>query len=116
MFQLKMLGTAAGGGIPQWNCSCQFCDLARKNPPHVAPRLQLQAIVSSDGDKWFLLNASPDLRIQIESHPDLQPSPTHGRRNTRISGIVLTSADLGQLLALLLLTTFQPLTLYASSL
>src|SRR5260370_37490659 len=113
MFQLKMLGIAAGGGMPQWNCSCQFCGRARKNPPHVAPRLQLQAIVSSDGDKWFLLNASPDLRIQIESNPELQPSPTHGRRNTPISGIVLTSADLDQVLGLLLLREFQPLTLYA---
>jgi len=116
MFQFKLLGTAAEGGIPQWNCSCQFCDLARKDPPRVAPRLQLQATVSSDGDKWFLLNASPDLRFQIESNPELQPSPAHGRRGTPISGIVLTNADLDQVFGLLLLREFQPLTIYATSL
>jgi pyrroloquinoline quinone biosynthesis protein B len=116
MFRFKMLGTAAGGGTPQWNCSCQFCELARKNPQRAAPRLQLQAAVSRDEDKWFLLNASPDLRFQIEANPELQPSPVHGRRNTPISGIVLTSADLDQVLGLLLLREFQPLTVYATSL
>jgi pyrroloquinoline quinone biosynthesis protein B len=73
-------------------------------------------MVSGDGDKWFLLNASPDLRFQIESNSELQPNPQHGRRNTPIQGIVLTSADLDQVLGLLLLREFQPLTIYATSL
>ena len=116
MLQFKLLGTAAGGGIPQWNCSCSLCDLCRSHPEIVPPRLQLQAVVSGDEEKWFLLNASPDLRFQIESNPELQPSPQHGRRNTPIAGIVLTSADLDQVLGLLLLREFQPLTVYATSL
>jgi len=111
-----MLGTAAGGGVPQWNCSCRLCDLCRKGTGAVTPRLQLQAIVSGDGERWFLLNASPDLRFQIEANPELQPSPQHGRRNTPIEGIVLTSADLDQVLGVLLLREFQPLTLYATRL
>ena len=111
-----MLGTAAGGGVPQWNCACKLCLLSRIDPPCVPPRLQLQATVSADGARWFLLNASPDLRFQIEANPELQPSPAEGRRNTPICGIVLTSADLDQVLGLLLLREFQPLTLYATSL
>src|SRR4051812_15415960 len=98
MFLFKMLGTAAGGGVPQWNCSCQLCELSRTVPESVAPRLQLQAIVSGNGQEWFLLNASPDLRFQIETNPELQPSSQFGRRNTPIKGIVLTSADLDQVL------------------
>lgn len=116
MFFFKMLGTAAGGGVPQWNCSCRLCDLCRRAAGAVTPRLQLQAIVSGDGQKWFLLNASPDLRFQIETNPELQPSPQYGRRNTPIGGIVLTSADLDQVLGILLLREFQPLTVYATAL
>lgn len=111
-----MLGTAAGGGVPQWNCSCQFCELCRTDSRRVVPRLQLQAIVSGDGQQWFLLNASPDLRLQIEANPELQPSSKFGRRNTPIHGIVLTSADLDQVLGVLLLREFQPLTIYATAL
>ncbi|WP_263357904.1 pyrroloquinoline quinone biosynthesis protein PqqB [Acidicapsa ligni] len=112
----KLLGTAAGGGFPQWNCACNLCDLCRKSPEIVRPRLQLQAAFSSDGEKWFLINASPDLRFQIETHPELQPSALHGKRNTPIQGIILTSADLDQVLGLLLLREFQPLTVYATRL
>lgn len=111
-----MLGTAAGGGVPQWNCSCRLCDLCRTDPHRVVPRLQLQAIVSGDGQQWFLLNASPDLRFQIEANPELQPSSKFGRRNTPIRGIVLTTADLDQVLGVLLLREFQPLTIYATAL
>lgn len=111
-----MLGTAAGGGVPQWNCACRLCDVCRRTPEEVKPRLQLQGIVSGDGQKWFLLNASPDLRLQIESNPELQPSTDKGRRNTPIEGIVLTGADLDQVLGVLLLREFQPLTIYATAL
>jgi len=116
MFLFKMLGTAAGGGVPQWNCSCRLCELCRTDSHRVRPRLQLQAIVSGDGLEWFLLNASPDLRFQIEANPELQPSSKFGRRNTPIRGIVLTSADLDQVLGVLLLREFQPLTIYATAL
>ena len=110
----KLLGTAAGGGFPQWNCACTLCDLCRNFPDVVRPRLQLQAAFSTDAEKWFLINASPDLRFQIESNPELQPSALHGKRNTPIQGIILTSADLDQVLGLLLLREFQPLTIYST--
>jgi pyrroloquinoline quinone biosynthesis protein B len=110
----KLLGTAAGGGLPQWNCACTLCDLCRSFPEVVRPRLQLQAAFSTDAEKWFLINASPDLRFQIESNPELQPSALHGKRNTPIQGIILTSADLDQVLGLLLLREFQPLTIYST--
>jgi pyrroloquinoline quinone biosynthesis protein B len=110
----KLLGTAAGGGFPQWNCACTLCDLCRNFPDVVRPRLQLQAAFSTDAEKWFLINASPDLRFQIESNPELQPVALHGKRNTPIQGIILTSADLDQVLGLLLLREFQPLTIYST--
>lgn len=116
MLHFKLLGTAAGGGIPQWNCSCRICALSRKHPEILPPRLQLQASISGDGRRWILLNASPDLRSQIESNAELQPSPANGERNTPIEAIVLTSADLDQVLGVLLLREFQPLTIYATPL
>ncbi|MBB5062444.1 pyrroloquinoline quinone biosynthesis protein PqqB [Granulicella mallensis] len=116
MLNFKLLGTAAGGGIPQWNCACKLCDLCRKSPEIVQPRMQLQASFSADAENWFLINASPDLRMQIEAHPELQPSSRLGKRNTPIRGIILTSADLDQVLGVLLLREFQPLTLYATAL
>jgi pyrroloquinoline quinone biosynthesis protein B len=116
LLNFKLLGTAAGGGIPQWNCACKLCDLCRSSPEIVQPRLQLQASVSADAENWFLINASPDLRMQIEAHPELQPSSRLGKRNSPIRGIILTSADLDQVLGVLLLREFQPLTLYATAL
>lgn len=112
--KFKLLGTAAGGGFPQWNCACPLCDLCRNFPDAVRPRLQLQAAFSTGPGNWFLINASPDLRWQIESNPELQPSSLHGKRNTPIQGIILTSADLDQVLGLLLLREFQPLTIYST--
>ena len=116
MLNLKLLGTAAGGGIPQWNCCCIVCELCRKDPRIVVPRLQLQAAVWGEDQGTFLLNASPDLRYQIEANRELHPTLVHGRRNTPIQGIVLTSADLDQTLGILLLREFQPLTVYATAL
>lgn len=115
MFTLQLLGTAAGGGFPQWNCACALCDLSRRDPVRCTPRLQLQAVVRSPG-RNVLLNAGPDLRVQIEATPTLQPRPEHGRRNTPIASIVLTSADLDQVLGLLLMREFQPLRVYATPL
>ena len=116
MLQFRLLGTAAGGGVPQWNCACAVCASCRSETHTVAPRLQLQAAVWNTPDSLFLLNASPDLRFQIEANSELHPSGAKGRRNTPIQGIVLTSADLDQTLGLLLLREFQPLTVYATAL
>jgi pyrroloquinoline quinone biosynthesis protein B len=112
----KLLGTAAGGGFPQWNCACSLCDLSRKLPELVRPRLQQQALFSSAAAGLFLINASPDIRFQIEANPELHPRSHQGKRNTPIQGIILTSADLDQVLGLLLLREFQPLTVYATNL
>jgi pyrroloquinoline quinone biosynthesis protein B len=116
MLHFRLLGTAAGGGFPQWNCACTTCASSRAEPEKVAPRLQLQAAVWNSPDAIFLLNASPDLRIQIEANSELHPRTNRGNRNTPIKGIVLTTADLDQILGLLLLREFQPLTLYATAL
>ncbi len=115
MPNLKLLGTAAGGGFPQWNCACTLCSRSRSNPLKIPARRHLQAIFGDAGDSLFLINASPDLRFQIESEPLLWPQPSVGSRNTPIAGIILTSADLDQVLGILLLREFQPLTLYATA-
>jgi pyrroloquinoline quinone biosynthesis protein B len=78
--------------------------------------MQLQAIFSNDNRHWCLINASPDLRFQIEANSELQPSSSLGIRNTPIQNIILTSADLDQVLGLLLLREFQPLHIYATKL
>ena len=78
--------------------------------------MQLQAAVWSSPDAIFLLNASPDIRFQIEANSELRPRTNRGNRNTPIQGVVLTTADLDQVLGLLLLREFQPLTLYATAL
>jgi pyrroloquinoline quinone biosynthesis protein B len=116
MLNFRLLGTAAGGGFPQWNCACKTCVSSRIEPERVAPRLQLQAAVWNSPDAIFLLNASPDLRFQIEANLELRPCPKLGNRNTPIQGIVLTTVDLDQVLGLLLLREFQPLTLFATAL
>jgi pyrroloquinoline quinone biosynthesis protein B len=77
--------------------------------------MQLQAIFSSHDQNWFLINASPDLRFQIEANRELQPAASSGIRNTPIRKIILTSADLDQVLGLLLLREFQPLHIYSTS-
>ncbi len=115
MPRFRLLGTAAGGGFPQWNCSCPLCSGCRQNPIAIPPRLHLQAVFSGEGPGRFLINASPDLKFQIEAEPALWPCGANGRRSTPIAGIVLTSADLDQVLGLLLLREFQPLVVFATS-
>jgi pyrroloquinoline quinone biosynthesis protein B len=70
---LRLLGTAAGGGLPQWNCGCPNCRASRAPFSPVAPRTQASAAVSADGEQWFLLNVSPDVRAQIDAFPALHP-------------------------------------------
>ncbi len=110
--QVRILGSAAGGGFPQWNCACRNCRLLRAGRLRAQPRTQAQVAVSSDGDRWFLLNASPDLRVQIEANPVLHPR--NGSRSSPILGVLLTGADLDQVLGLLLLRERQPLRIYGT--
>lgn len=110
---VRLLGTAAGGGFPQWNCGCFNCDGVRRGAIRARPRTQSCAAVSADGRRWFLLNASPDVRVQIESFAPLLP---HGIvRGTTIQGILLTNADLDHTLGLLMLREGGRLPVHATS-
>jgi pyrroloquinoline quinone biosynthesis protein B len=111
--QVEILGTAAGGGFPQWNCACRNCRSLRRGTFPGRARTQLQVAVSSDGIAWFLLNASPDLRTQIETNPFLYPRGSV--RHSPISGVLLTSADLDQSLGLVLLRELHPLQIFATA-
>ena len=109
---IRVLGSAAGGGFPQWNCGCPNCVGVRRGTIRALPRTQESVAVSADGESWFLLNASPEIRQQIEGFDKLHP---RALRDTPIQGIVLTNGDLDHLLGLLSLRESQPLALYATS-
>jgi pyrroloquinoline quinone biosynthesis protein B len=111
--QVKILGSAAGGAFPQWNCACANCRAVRAGTFHGKPRTQTQVALTEDGRSWFLLGASPDLRIQIESTPELHPR--EGVRQSPIAGIALANADLDHILGLLLLRELQPLRIHATA-
>jgi pyrroloquinoline quinone biosynthesis protein B len=111
--QVKILGSAAGGAFPQWNCACANCRAVRAGTFHGKPRTQTQVAISEDGLAWFLLGASPDLRTQIESTPELHPR--RGLRHSPISGIALANADVDHVLGLLLLRELQPLRIHSTA-
>ena len=94
--RIRLLGTAAGGGVPQWNCNCPACREARAGTGRVTPRTQSAVAISADDKRWFLLNASPDIRSQIENFPPLHP-PARETRGSPIEGVLLTNADLDQI-------------------
>ena len=75
---IRVLGAAAGGGFPQWNCNCQGCRRGRKNDARVRPRTQASIAVSADGERWALLNASPDLPYQLRELAMLHPRDAGG--------------------------------------
>jgi len=110
--RVKVLGSAAGGGFPQWNCGCSNCSRLRRGVFKGRSRTQAQLAVSLSPSHWLLLNASPDLRQQILSDPQL--APAGGARGSPIASIVLTSADTDCVLGLLHLREFQPLRIYAT--
>ena len=112
---VKILGSAAGGGFPQWNCACPNCRSLRAGTLSGKARTQAQVAISSDSERWFLLGASPDLRAQIESTPDLHPRAVDGAtRHSPISGAILLNADIDHVLGLLLLRELQPLNAHAT--
>ncbi len=111
--EVKILGSAAGGAFPQWNCACSNCRSVRAGTFRGTARSQTQVAISHDGRSWFLLGASPDLRAQIETTPALHPRD--GVRQSPIAGVVLANADLDHVLGLLLLRELQPLRVHATA-
>ena len=110
--RIEILGSAAGGGFPQWNCNCRNCQAVRTGAFQGKPRTQTQVAVSNDQLSWFLLNASPDLRTQIEDSSFLHPRK--GQRDSPINGVLLTSGDIDQIAGLLSLRELQPFRIYCT--
>jgi pyrroloquinoline quinone biosynthesis protein B len=110
--KIIVLGAAAGGGFPQWNCNCALCRLARTAPEEASPRTQSSLAVSADGRRWLLLNASPDVRQQINQTPAMHPA--EGDRHSPISAIVMSNADVDHIGGLLTLRESQPYVMYGT--
>jgi pyrroloquinoline quinone biosynthesis protein B len=110
---IKVLGSAAGGGFPQANCNCRNCADARAGKPGLRRRTQSSLAVSPDGLRWVLLNASPDLRQQIDAKPQLAPHSGQGPRSSPIGAVVLTNGDIDHVAGLLSLREGFSFGLYA---
>jgi pyrroloquinoline quinone biosynthesis protein B len=106
-----VLGSAAGGGFPQWNCGCPQCSGVRSGAPGLLSRTQDSVAVSA-GAGWFLINASPDVGAQLGRHRELWPQSGRG---SPIAGVVLTNGDIDHVLGLFVLREWQPLVVYATS-
>lgn len=111
--KIRVLGAAAGGGFPQWNCNHPNSRRARAGDPKAAPRTQSSITVSADGEHWFLFNASPDLRQQLADNDVLHPR--QGLRHSPIEGVVLTNADVDHVTGLLTLRESQPFVVYGTA-
>ena len=109
---VRVLGAAAGGGFPQWNCSCPRCQAVRDGSRPCRSRTQSSVAVSADYRRWFLLNASPDIQAQIESFPALHPQ---GVRESPLQAVLLTDAELDHTLGLLLLRETDDLEIHATA-
>jgi pyrroloquinoline quinone biosynthesis protein B len=111
MLRVVVLGAAAGGGVPQWNCGCQVCQAARTEHPELQST-QTSLAVSADSSHWFLINASPDLRQQLIQARPLHPAK--GRlRHSPISGVILTNGEIDAIAGLLSMREGWPFTIYA---
>ena len=108
---IRVLGSAAGGGFPQWNCGCPNCRGLREGTVRAQARTQECVAVSADGAAWLLLNCSPEIRQQIEGFPGLHP---RGPRDSPIAAILVTNGDLDHCLGLLSLRESHPLVVYAT--
>src|ERR1044071_2981169 len=108
-----VLGSAAGGGFPQWNCRCAVCRLAWAGDPRVRARTQASLAVSCNGADWILINASPDLPQQLRQSRALHPRT--GTRGSPIRTVVLTGAEIDQVTGLFSLREREPFALYATA-
>jgi pyrroloquinoline quinone biosynthesis protein B len=112
---IRILGAAAGGGFPQWNCNGRNSASVRAGKSGFTARTQSSLAVSADGKRWVLLNASPDLRQQIAAAPALWPDASGPLRNSPIKSAVVTNADVDHIIGLINLREAQPFSIYASS-
>ena len=104
--RIHVLGSSAGGGLPQWNCGGEYSTRARAGDPAVPPRSQPSIAVSANGQRWSLVNASPDVRDQLARFAGLHPRP--GTRDIPLDTVVLTNADLDHCLGLLVMRESLP--------
>ncbi len=111
MLRVVVLGAAAGGGVPQWNCGCPVCLMARTDHPELQST-QASIAISGDGEHWFLINAAPDLRQQLIATPQLHPKPGH-LRHSPIAGVILTNGEIDAVAGLLSMREGSPFTIYA---
>ena len=110
--RIKVLGSAAGGAFPQWNCACPNCRRLRAGKFAGTPRAQTQLAWSSTPDQWGLVNASPDLRAQVEATPELWPQSAN--RHSPIRNVVLTGGEIDEVLGLLVLREFHSFCIHAT--
>jgi pyrroloquinoline quinone biosynthesis protein B len=111
MLRIVVLGAAAGGGVPQWNCGCAVCQAARGGG---LQSTQASIAISADGEHWFLINASPDLRQQLIATPQLHPKGPW-LRHSPIAGVILTNGEVDAVAGLLSMREGSPFTIYAHS-
>jgi pyrroloquinoline quinone biosynthesis protein B len=112
--KIKILGSAAGGGFPQWNCNAPLSRAVREGKAGFLPRTQSSIAVSADGANWAVFNASPDLRQQIAATPELQPRSPGPLRHSPIEAVILTNADVDHIAGLINLREREPFSLYAT--
>jgi pyrroloquinoline quinone biosynthesis protein B len=110
--RVRVLGSAAGGGFPQWNCNCRNCDGLRRGRIRARPRTQSSIAVSADGRSWILFDASPDILTQLQAFPEAQPA--RAIRDTALLGIVLTDSQVDHTTGLLMLREGSPLKVYCT--
>ena len=108
--RLLVLGSAAGGGLPQWNCGCANCERARRG--ELAARTQSSIAASADGEHWAIVNASPDIRLQLAATPALHP---RGLRDSPVVSVLVTNGDIDHVAGLLSLRERQPFALHATA-
>src|ERR1700716_807855 len=111
MLRVVVLGAAAGGGVPQWNCGCPVCLKARTTDPELQST-QASIAISADGEHWFLINASPDLRQQLIATPQLHPKGLW-LRHSPIAGVILTNSEVDAVAGLLSMREGSSFTIYA---
>ena len=110
--KIRILGSGAGGGFPQWNCNCDNCKRIRSGALNGKARTQSSIAVSSDNENWLLINASPDIRAQLEAFPAIQPK--HGLRDTGIKAVLLIDSQIDHTTGLLMLREGKPLDIYCT--